>query len=1005
MASLKDQAVNLILSAKNRLSSETDAAADSVQNLGENAQALQDRLRALEDQGRLVRQFQQAEKAVSNTGKAWDRAKIRVTRLQEQIERSGEATASQAAALELATKTARDAEAEYKKSERILEELGEEAGQAGLNLEDLNAAQKRNQKETIAARRALQDLNREQKEGTSRILAFRRGLSDSIVTLGKWGAAAAVGLLTRFTAQQADLARQTLATAEALGIGTDELQAFQYAASRFNIENDKAADILKDVSEKIGDAYLTGGGEAREVIQGLGLDIEKLARLSPDQQLATIGRELDKLGSRSNKIFVLEALASDASLLLPLLENNTAELTRLQEQARKRGSLVSEADLQALKDTDDAFQQIRDRLDQVRNKVAAELAPTFTELAEDFEGFLASNPKLIGDIAGVLGGLIERTRDWVGLLLDNRDEITGGLQAVVDTAQFLGNTLLGVFRTTQALGAGIQAYWGALAAGVSKAIELAVKGANNLGLASDEAVRRAEFRTQNLKGTMEDLWAKTVGYAEAAVDAGKSAVSAFDNTSKGAGKAAGVIQGAVSAAKDLVGANRDAAEGAKSAAENTEGLARQQDVLARQIADTALAIAEMEAAWEQDGSEAAAQRLEELRKRYKALQDQLRGLSEDQQQEAPGGSGLVQNFQQVSGAADDATDATKRTFQQVVFLQDELQETGRTAKEAGDTVVESAGSVGAAIGAIGDRWANYLSGLSSRAAEAFQQRLGFRQATADASALEQQLSAVEGRLADMDKRVTGGGSVARLLRSWAEAGFETERAFLEQAIAVEKLTDRILSGDRAVKEIDYSADQLTRRFDLLDGSQLRPLIGAIQSARREISALNDSIIDTVNAAEQELAALRGDTAEVERLRFLERQTELQEQLDKARKLGDRETIANAEKALKLTEEAYELRKQQALEAEESARQRRAELEAERASRTQDEEREERQDVSRTERRSQEQVTQLDRAVSSTRVTLDLRVQGEQLGTLDGVDPAQVQRLLESIEANRFLTTG
>src|SRR5690606_14175102 len=97
---------------------------------------------------------------------------------------------------------------------------------------------------------------------------------------------------------------------------------------------------------------------------------------------------------------------------------------------------------------------------------------------------------------------------------------------------------------------------------------------------------------------------------------------------------------------------------------------------------------------------------------------------------------------------------------------------------------------------------------------------------------------------------------------------------------------------------------------------------------------------------QELASLRGDTAQVEELRFLERRQELEAQYQYARRLGDREAQSIARQSLHLLEQAYQIRLRDAKEQDEANRKAAAERTAQEEERRQLDEREERQDISR-----------------------------------------------------------
>jgi len=187
--------------------------------------------------------------------------------------------------------------------------------------------------------------------------------------------AVGVGGFGAMTKASADATTEAVNYAQALRMSAQELMAWQHAAKTVNIEGDKMADIFKDVSEKIGDALLTGGGEALDVIEKLNLDLNDLANLSPDQQLLKIAAAMGDVGTQSEKVLILESLASDASLLIPLLDNDAAKLKTLSQEAILTGQALNNVDAVKVKEANDEFKRASSLIDGVGNSVAVELSP------------------------------------------------------------------------------------------------------------------------------------------------------------------------------------------------------------------------------------------------------------------------------------------------------------------------------------------------------------------------------------------------------------------------------------------------------------------------------------------------------------------------------------------------------------------------------------------------------------------------------------------------------
>ncbi|MGM8931380.1 EF-hand domain-containing protein [Salinicola halophyticus] len=226
--------------------------------------------------------------------------------------------------------------------------------------------------------------------------------------------AAAMGLsvagMAALGTNQLRVVAQTDRLAKSIGVQTGQLQAMQYAAQFAGLEQDKMGDILKDVADKIGDAASNGGGEAIDVINNLGLSAQKLVAISPDEQLLSIAEGLDKLGSRGQQVNALESLGNDASRLLPLLENNAAELRRLMQQGYDLNVAMTQADIDSFVDAQSAIETMGSAVQGLTNSLLIDLAPAITESVEDIREWI--------DEMGGMDVVVDRISTAFGVAID-----------------------------------------------------------------------------------------------------------------------------------------------------------------------------------------------------------------------------------------------------------------------------------------------------------------------------------------------------------------------------------------------------------------------------------------------------------------------------------------------------------------------------------------------------------------------------------------------------------
>jgi hypothetical protein len=209
------------------------------------------------------------------------------------------------------------------------------------------------------------------------------------------------------------LSRETTAWSRTLNIGTTELQAFGLAASQVGFSSEKVADIFKDVSDKLGDFIATGGGEAKNVFERLGLSIEDLKGKAPDKALQLIVDQMDKLKgtakelNQQEKIFLLEAIANDASKLIPLLENSGAELEKFKKVAKASGAILSPKDLKAIEQYRKESKVIGLKWKGIKNTLAVAVLPIMKGMLTVAEGLVKAF-SVLPKLAGALGTALSR---------------------------------------------------------------------------------------------------------------------------------------------------------------------------------------------------------------------------------------------------------------------------------------------------------------------------------------------------------------------------------------------------------------------------------------------------------------------------------------------------------------------------------------------------------------------------------------------------------------------
>lgn len=217
------------------------------------------------------------------------------------------------------------------------------------------------------------------------------------------------------------------------------------------------------------------------------------------------------------------------------------------------------------------------------------------------------------------------------------------------------------------------------------------------------------------------------------------------------------------------------------------------------------------------------------------------------------------------------------------------------------------------------------------------------------------------------------------------------------------LTESIEDGAFTTQQLNMTAEDVERQFDLLDKQQLSGLISALEAAKRQSDALGDSLEDTVGNMRSELAALQGDLETVEKIKYEQRRADLEAQLEQAEYFRNEEAQKNAREALELLEQTYQLRQKQNAEREKESKLREAERQAREAERREYDESQDRQQYQRQERRTQEQTRDVVDSNQQTYRLVFATDTGQSLGSLDVISQADVERLVLALQRSGYVT--
>ena len=199
--------------------------------------------------------------------------------------------------------------------------------------------------------------------------------------LGLAGVGGFGALITSSLASADKLAK----VSDKLGVTTQGLGRLQYAVGQTSDVNEQQFNVaLQRMTRRLAEAA-NGTGEARGAIKALGLDAQQLAQMGPDRAFLAISdamKRVDDQGERVRLSFKL--FDSEGVGLVNTLDEGSAELIRLGDEAEKTGNILTRIDAAKVEAANDSFNRAQTVVKGFGRTLAVQVAPLLEDVATRF---------------------------------------------------------------------------------------------------------------------------------------------------------------------------------------------------------------------------------------------------------------------------------------------------------------------------------------------------------------------------------------------------------------------------------------------------------------------------------------------------------------------------------------------------------------------------------------------------------------------------------------------
>lgn len=288
------------------------------------------------------------------------------------------------------------------------------------------------------------------------------------------GVADGVAALPDIVTKVGEIAKQIENQARLANATTTEFQEWAFASKSVSVEQDKLSDIMKDVNDKFGDFMQTGGGEMKDFFEKIapkvGVTATEFQSLSGPQILGKYYDTLKKANvSQAEMTFYMEAIANDAMLLAPLLDNNGEKLKEYAKQAHDLGVIMDQDAIAKTKEFNNSLETIQATMQGVFTRMAAQAAPFLTKLANDFLDFAVRSRDGIDDSVTAIITIFE---SWAQISQDLFATV-GGIWS--DLTSDIGDGSLEQIGFMDLVSGALKGF-GAVAVGLQVGIKIAFEG-------------------------------------------------------------------------------------------------------------------------------------------------------------------------------------------------------------------------------------------------------------------------------------------------------------------------------------------------------------------------------------------------------------------------------------------------------------------------------------------------------------------------------------------------
>ncbi|MBL1293068.1 MAG: hypothetical protein COB61_004265 [Thiotrichales bacterium] len=219
---------------------------------------------------------------------------------------------------------------------------------------------------------AINSFKQNLKGANAAVLAFR----GAIVGL------AGVAVLGRIAARTLDAADEIQKLTQRTGVSAEALSQYRFVAQQSGVSFETLTGGIVKMQKSLSDAN-AGLSTSKKAFDQLGIPLEKFTALKPEQQFKILAEQLSKVKVESDRTRIaMDIFGRSGAALNSVFMDGAAGITALMQEADDLGVTLSQDQVNAAADANDAMGRLQIKYANVANTIVLQLAPQLESLAD-----------------------------------------------------------------------------------------------------------------------------------------------------------------------------------------------------------------------------------------------------------------------------------------------------------------------------------------------------------------------------------------------------------------------------------------------------------------------------------------------------------------------------------------------------------------------------------------------------------------------------------------------